>query len=125
MEFKEKHAIYLQIAEYVCDQILLKKWRLGDKALSIRDLAIALEVNPNTIQRAYDILQQQEIIVNKRGIGYFVHTGAMERILAFRREQFIRNELPGFFRNLYLLNMDFKEIKPLFDQFVKENFITK
>jgi DNA-binding transcriptional regulator YhcF (GntR family) len=50
--------------------------RLGDKALSIRDLAIALEVNPNTIQRAYDILQQQEIIVNKRGIGYFVHTGA-------------------------------------------------
>jgi GntR family transcriptional regulator len=125
MEFKEKQAIYLQIAEYVCEQILLKKWKLGDKALSIRDLAVTMEVNPNTVQRAYDILQQREIIINKRGIGYFIDTGAMERILAFRKEQFIQNELPVFFRNLYLLQIDFKEVKPLFDQFVKDNFTTK
>ena len=122
MEFKENPAIYIQIAEYVCEQILLKKWKLGDKIISIRDLAVNMEVNPNTVQRAYDFLQQRDIITNKRGVGYFIEDDAMDRILSFRREQFIENELPVFMRNIYLLKIDFKEIKTLFDQFVKDNF---
>jgi len=122
MEFKENPAIYIQIAEYVCEQILLKKWKLGDKVISIRDLAVNMEVNPNTVQRAYDFLQQRDIITNKRGVGYFIEDDAMDRILSFRREQFIENELPVFMRNIYLLKIDFKEIKTLFDQFVKDNF---
>jgi GntR family transcriptional regulator len=122
MEFKENPAIYIQIAEYVCEQILLKKWKLGDKLISIRELAVQIEVNPNTVQRAYDLLQQQNIITNKRGIGYFIEDDAMERILDFRKEQFIENELPVFMRNIFLLKMDFKEIKEMYDQFVKKNF---
>ena len=122
MEFRDKQAIYLQIAEYVCEQILLNKWPLGEKILSIRDLAVAMEVNPNTVHRAYDFLQQQDIIVNKRGIGYFVEEEAMNRITAFRKQLFIDNELPVFFKNLYLLKLDFKEIKQLYDQFIKDNF---
>jgi len=125
MEFKENPAIYIQIAEYVCEQILLKKWKLGDKIISIRDLAVQMEVNPNTVQRAYDLLQQQNIITNKRGIGYFTEEDAMERILCFRRAQFIEHELPVFMRNIYLLKIDFKEIKALYDQFVKDNFKNK
>jgi len=122
MEFRDHPAIYIQIAEYVCEQILLKKWKLGDKIISIRELAVQMQVNPNTVQRAYDLLQQQNIITNKRGIGYFTEEDAMERILAFRREQFVENELPVFMRNIFLLKMDFKEIKAMYDQFVKENF---
>ena len=125
MEFKENPAIYIQIAEYVCEQILLKKWKLGDKIISIRDLAVMMEVNPNTVQRAYDFLQQQDIITNRRGIGYFIEDDAMDRILNFRREQFIENELPVFMRNIFLLKIDFKEIKTMFDQFVKDNFKNK
>jgi DNA-binding transcriptional regulator YhcF (GntR family) len=125
MEFREKQAIYLQIAEYVCEQILLHKWQLGDKIVSIRDLAVSMEVNPNTVQRAYDFLQQREIITNKRGIGYFVEPDALDRIINFKREQFIENEVPFFFRNLYLLNMDLKELKPLYEKFIKEHFKSK
>jgi GntR family transcriptional regulator len=125
MDFRENPAIYIQIADYVCEQILLKKWNLGDKIISIRDLAISMEVNPNTVQRAYDFLQQREIITNKRGIGYFIEEHAMERILSFRRQQFMENELPVFLRNIYLLKIEFKEIKSQFDQFVKDNFKNK
>ena len=123
MDFKETPAIYLQISEYVCEQILLKKWNLGDKIISIRDLAIIMEVNPNTVQRAYDFLQQRDIIINKRGVGYFIDNDAMDRILAFRREQFMKNELPVFLKNMYLLKIDIKDIKPLFEQFIKDNFL--
>ena len=122
MEFKDNPAIYLQIAEYVCEQILLKKWKLGEKIISIRELAVQIEVNPNTVQRAYDLLQQQNIITNKRGIGFFINDDAMEQILSFRRAQFIENELPVFMRNVFLLKIDFNEIKTLYDQFIKDNF---
>jgi GntR family transcriptional regulator len=122
MEFRQNQPIYLQIAEYVCEQILLKKWKLGEKIVSIRDIAVVMEVNPNTVQRAYDVLQQQGIITNKRGVGYFTEEKAMEKILAFRREQFMENELPVFLRNLYLLQIDMKDLKSKYDQFVKDNF---
>jgi GntR family transcriptional regulator len=122
MEFREKQAIYLQIAEYVFEQILLKKWQVGDKILSIRDLAVALEVNPNTVQRSYDFMQQQGIIANKRGLGFFVEPEAEDKIIAFRRAQFMENELPVFFRNLYLLKIDIADIPPQYLQFVRENF---
>jgi GntR family transcriptional regulator len=122
MEFREKQAIYLQIAEYVFEQILLKKWQVGDKILSIRDLAVALEVNPNTVQRSYDFMQQQGIIANRRGLGFFVEPEAEDKIIAFRRAQFMENELPVFFRNLYLLKIDIAEIPPQYLQFISENF---
>lgn len=122
MDFRQNQPIYLQIAEYVCEQILLKKWKLGDKIISIRDIAMEMEVNPNTVQRAYDFLQQRSIITNKRGVGYFTEEDAMGRILAFRKEQFMEHELPVFLRNMYLLKIDVKEIKNQYDQFVKDNF---
>ncbi|HLY71216.1 MAG TPA: GntR family transcriptional regulator [Puia sp.] len=125
MDFNENKAIYLQIVEYTCEQILLKKWTLEEKIISIRDLAIMMEVNPNTVQRAYDFLQQLEIITNKRGIGYFVEADAIEKILSFRREQFIENELPVVFRNMYLLKIDLTEMKRQYEQFVKDNFKNK
>lgn len=125
MEFKETPAIYIQIAQYVCEQILLEKWKLGDKLISIRDMAVNMQVNPNTVQRAYDFLQQRDIIANKRGVGYFIDDNAMEKILDFRREQFMENELPVFLRNVYLLNIDFREIKTLYDGFIKDNFKNK
>lgn len=122
MDFRQNQPIYLQIAEHVCEQILLGKWKLGDKIVSIRDIAVALEVNPNTVQRSYDFLQQRGIITNKRGVGYFTEEDALEKILAFRREQFMENELPFFLRNLYLLKIDMKDLQNQYEQFVKDNF---
>lgn len=122
MDFRENQSIYLQIAEYVCEQILLNKWTLGNKIPSIRDTAVAMQVNPTTVQRSYEFLQQKEIIVNQRGLGFFVPEEAMERILEFRREQFIKQEMPVFFRNMYLLKMGFTQAHKLYLKFIKENF---
>lgn len=125
MNFRENPAIFIQIAEWVCEQVLLGKWKSGEKITSIRDLAIQMEVNPNTVQRAYDILQQREIITNKRGLGIYIETDATERILAFKREQFMENELPVFLRNIYLMKIDLNEIGRQYDKFVRANFKNK
>ena len=122
MDFREGQSIYLQIVEYVCEQILLKQWPLGTKIISIRDLAVAMEVNPNTVQRAYEFLQVRQIISNKRGVGYFIEANAIELVKAFRKEQFIENELAVVFRNMYLLNIDLEEIKARYEKFIEQNF---
>jgi DNA-binding transcriptional regulator YhcF (GntR family) len=111
MEFREKGSIYSQIAEYVCEQILLKKWAMGQKIPSIREFAATMQVNGITVQRAYDHLLQLEIITNKRGIGYFVANDAEEKVLTFRRAQFMQYDLPAFLKNMRLLRIDFDEIK--------------
>jgi DNA-binding transcriptional regulator YhcF (GntR family) len=110
MEFKNKQAIYLQIADYVCDHILSGKWPAGEKIVSIRDLAIELVVNLNTVSRAYEHLQQQGVIFTKRGIGYFVSETAPDTIREMRRQKFFRQELPEFIKTLRMLGIKFEEI---------------
>jgi len=81
-----------------------------------------MEVNPNTVQRAYDFLQQREIINNRRGLGYFIEADAEKRILGFRREQFMENELPIFLKTMYLLRIDIKDIEKRLEKYVSENY---
>lgn len=122
MEFKEKQAIYLQIGDYILEQVLLKKMPIGEKIPSIRDLAVALEVNPNTVQRTYDYLQQRGIIQTKRGLGYFVDENAEEKILMLRRQKFEEVELPLIFKNMHLLELDLEEFIEKYRAYIKNNF---
>lgn len=119
MEFIDKKAIYLQIAAYVCEKILLGEFTETDKIPSIREMAVQVEVNPNTVQRTYEYLQQNEIIFTQRGLGYFVQENAKEKILEMRREEFMETDLPEFFKNIYHLKMDFKEVEKRYDKFVE------
>ncbi|MFC2136843.1 GntR family transcriptional regulator [Bacteroidota bacterium] len=114
MEFKEKQAIYLQIADIMCENILLKKWKEGERIPSVREIAVITEVNPNTAMRTFTYLQENEIIYNKRGIGYFVADDGFKKTLAYKKEEFMKNDVPLFFKNLKLLDIDIKEIVTLF-----------
>ena len=111
MEFRDNKAIYLQIAEFICERILLRDWAVGDKIPSIRELAVQLEVNPNTVMRTMEFLQQKDIIFTKRGMGYFVAEEAESKVKNFKKEDFLQNDLPPFFRNIQLLEIDFEELK--------------
>jgi GntR family transcriptional regulator len=117
MEFKSNEAIYIQIAHYVIEQILLDKWVSDSKILSVRDLAIELQVNPNTVMRSYEYLQNKEIIYNKRGIGFFVSMDAIKRIMQEKRESFLKEELPALFKSMALLNVSIGEITAEYQKF--------
>jgi len=122
MEFKDIQAIYLQIGDYLCEQILLDRWIEGDRILSVRELGIALEVNPNTVMRAYDFLQSIDIIFNKRGVGYFVAEQAKRKIIDYRRKQFLEQELPLIFKNMNILGMSFDELRIKYEEFSKNTY---
>ena len=121
MQFRESRAIYLQIADFICERILLKQWKADERIPAVRELAVQLEVNPNTVMRTYEFLQTQNIIQNQRGIGYFVSTDGMKNATLYRKTEFIEKELPNIFRNIYMLGMDVDELKPRYEKFKKQN----
>jgi GntR family transcriptional regulator len=122
MQFRESQAIYLQSADHVCEKILLKDWKTEERIPSVRELAVQLEVNPNTVMRTYEFLTQQEIIYNQRGIGYFVAPNAVKNAQQYRRNDFVEKDLPQVFRTMYLLGMEPDELKPRFEKYKKQNF---
>lgn len=116
MDFNNTQAIYLQIVDWTFEQILIGNLKPGDKAKSVRELAVAFEVNPNTVMRSYDYLQNNNIFLNKRGIGFFVNDDAVEKIKMLRKKQFMEEEVPVFIKNMKLLGIDINEIINLYNQ---------
>ncbi|MDP4282236.1 MAG: GntR family transcriptional regulator [Bacteroidota bacterium] len=121
MNFSENQSIYLQITEFVKEQILLDKWKKEEKIPSVRDLASELQVNPNTVMHSYELLKQQGVIYNKRGLGNYVSDDAGEKIFSERKERFLKSELPALFRTMHLLGISIDELESRFKSFLDEN----
>jgi GntR family transcriptional regulator len=64
--------IYEQIVEHIRDSVAAGVYRPEESLPSIRELALRLVVNPNTVQRAYQELERQGLVYMRRGLGAFV-----------------------------------------------------
>lgn len=113
MDFKPNYPIYLQVADYVCEKVLRHEWPDGHKLPSVKDLSVAVAVNPNTVIKALGYLQDNGILTTQRGIGYFLTNDAHERTLQVKRRQFIDDELPGVFATMRLLHLDITDLERL------------
>lgn len=69
---KDTRAIYEQVFDKLSDLMLIGALKSGDKLPSVRNLAIELSINPNTIQRAYIELEREGYIYSVKGVGSFV-----------------------------------------------------
>lgn len=110
MEFRKQKPIYLQIADRLMEQILAAELKEEDRVPSVRDVAEAMGVNPNTVMRTFEFLQGEEIIYNRRGVGYFVSPDAKQKILAEQRREFLEEELPLIRQKMQMLGIDIKEV---------------
>jgi GntR family transcriptional regulator len=111
MTFSKDKAIYVQMADRLCDDILAGKYKADDRVPSVREYSVALEVNTNTTFKAYELLAREEIIYNKRGLGYFVTPDAHSKILSSRRKEFMDKQLPELFRQMRLLDITIEEVE--------------
>lgn len=121
MQFNNGQSIYLQISDYICESILRRTWLEGDRIPSIREMAVDVEVNPNTVMRSYAHLQDQGIIENHRGIGYFVSPGGYEETRKMKQQEFIEQELPRVFHLMQLINMSLDELAREYERYLKEH----
>ena len=113
MTFNGKKAIYLQIADHICDRILLDAYTEDERIASVRETAADVEVNSNTVMRTYEWLQSSGIIYTRRGLGYFVSEGAKERIRQIRRSEFEQETVPELARTMQTLGITVDELTGL------------
>lgn len=119
MQFNENKPIYLQLTDSIMDSILSGQYAGDERLPSVREYAAQAEVNANTVMRAYDWLQQQMIIVNKRGIGFFVLPEAPKRIVEMRRNIFFRDEADYFFSRLKSFGISPDELARMYSVYKK------
>ena len=110
MEFRKQKSIYQQIADRLMDQLLAGTPPADERMPSVRDVAVSLGVNPNTVMRSFDYLQQEGIIYNRRGVGYFASPDAKEKILAIQRRDFLEEDLPVIKQKIRLLGISIDEL---------------
>lgn len=94
MQFNEEKPIWRQIYELIAMRILSGEWPEEERIVSVREMAAAVGVNPNTVMRSYERLEADGIIFNRRGIGFFVSPGAKDHIKQLERKKFMDEELP-------------------------------
>ena len=120
MIFSNDKPIYIQMADRLCDEILSGVYQDDDRIPSVREYAVLLEVNTNTAVKAYEQLAREEVIYNKRGLGYFVTSGAKKQILKVRKQEFMKDKLPELFRQMQLLGITLGDVKEVYDATLKD-----
>lgn len=114
-----EQSIFVQISETIKDRILSGEYTADERIPSVRDIAVDMEVNPNTVMKAFELLQRDDLIYNKRGMGYFVAPGAIDAIKTGRKARLKDSILPSLFREMDLLGIDISEIVDAYNGRVK------
>ena len=98
-----------QICEMLCVDIAKGAFGPDYRLPSVRELATALGVNPNTVQRAFEELERDGIVYSVRGSGWFV--GADVSLAKAVLERIIQEKTAVYLKEMVALGMDLKAAK--------------
>lgn len=110
MDFKANKPIYQQIVDFCFSKILMAEWQPEGRVPSVRELAALLVVNPHTVLKAFEYLQAEELIVSKRGMGFYLAKDAVKRVMKLRKKEFFETTLVEMFQMMDLLDVGLEEI---------------
>lgn len=106
--------IYLQIADGIREAVAAGVYASGELLPSLRALALDVQVNPNTVQRAYDELARDGLIYAQRGKGLFVAEQGKADARS-RAQQTVRRSFDQGVRAGHAAGMDTKDVRGVFE----------
>ena len=117
--FNDNIPIYIQLVEMIKTDIVSGKYQPGDKLPAVRDMAMELGVNPNTVQRAFSELEREDLVKSDRTNGRYVTDDKkkIKGLLEILSEKYI-DEL---FEKLNSLGMSDKQIVKMINNERKKN----
>lgn len=123
IEFNTNLPIYIQITEFIRNQIISGELSPGEKLESVRSYAEMYEVNPNTVQRALSDLESTGLIYSKRAVGKFVTDD--KKLINLIRERQIDVEIRNVLEKLYSQGYSKEEIYSSLKNLLKEENINE
>ena len=107
--FESDRPIYIQLVEKMKIAIISGKYKPGDRLPSVRDFAIEIKANPNTVQRAYSELEENGLVITQRTNGKFVTED--RNLIKKMREEIAKQNLEKFIDNMTQLGFTQDEIR--------------
>lgn len=116
VKFDDNIPIYLQIKNYLYHQIITGDLQPGQKLPSIRQLAVQVTANANTVQRSLSEMVAEKVIESQRGKGNFVtlDTDLIKRL----KQRLVNEQLAIAYDQLHSLNLNDEEIITEFKKFL-------
>ena len=114
MEFHKNKPIYLQIVDVISQKVVTKEWREETKIPTVKELAKELEVNHNTLMRSLELLQSEDVLMSKRGVGLFLTKDSYKNALDLMRRSFYDSQVPEFFTTMNSLKITLGELIDLY-----------
>ena len=104
IDFNNERPIYLQLVENIRLEIISGKLRQGDKLPSVREYALKVRVNPNTMQKALSELENELLIYTERTNGKYVTTD--EKLINKLKEEYVKDKTKTFLEDMSELSID-------------------
>ena len=109
----DKKPIYVQIKDWLADQIIDETIETHDKIPSTNEIVTYFKVNHITVSKGVTQLVEDGILYKKRGVGMFVEEGAREKLLKVRREEFVEDYLKPMLDEAEKLELTKEDIQQL------------
>ena len=106
-EFDNNVPIYIQLVEGLKIQIISGKLKPGDRLPSVRDLALSTKVNPNTMQKALQELENLKLIYTERTNGKYITMD--EKLISEYRDDYANELSKKYFTNMEVLGFSKRE----------------
>jgi len=116
LDFNSKKSIYIQIAEAIEDDILKGIFEEEEQVISTTEISVNFKVNPATAGKGVNLLVDGGILYKKRGVGMFVCTGAKDRILQKRRDNFYDSFILSLLEEASKLGISNQEIVKMIER---------
>jgi len=110
ISFSQDKSIYVQISEMIENDILREILLEEERVLSTNEFAKMYSINPATAAKGINMLVDEGILYKKRGIGMFVATGAKEKIMKRRKNEFFDNYVKKILEEAKSLGITKKEL---------------
>jgi len=120
--FDESKPIYIQIMDMIKQRICAGQLSMGEKLPSVRDMAGELKVNPNTVQRAYQELEREEMVFTQRGMGTFVSEDKDK--IDTVRDELASRLVQQFVEGMFGLGFEEEQIKRCVEAYLEDGYIT-
>ena len=109
-QWDDRQPLYRQLANQLAGGLLDGDPPEGEAMPSVRVLAAQYLLNPITVGRALQALNEDGLLENRRGLGLFVTAGARERLKASERQRFLQTEWPRLRERLRRLGIGAEQL---------------
>ena len=116
IDYRDKRPIYEQIKEKIKNLIISGAMKEDEKIPSVRELAGEIAINPNTIQKAYKELENENYIYSIRAKGYFVSD---VKNINPNNIELLKENLKEILNELYFLGEDYSKITDIVENIYK------